>query len=584
MFKLIPASATGFYQEQHNRLIEDPEAINLTDTPTSDLPNVPQTGLNLDGVLTGSGQSVKFDGSDDYIVLPTTGGLATEMLLEDMGQGVEAVKHGATTNNIAFDTWLKIDSTLTAADNSSTIFENTIQRNSASSTTGYDGTYVVRTIFSTSGTDSVPSAPAASAYFLEFIFASNTQHGSLDWDRFQYCVSGANALPLDTWTHVWCEHSVTGANYPHISPSGAHTFKIYINGELNRYKTGENCMREAAGGGNLDPFPTTSNSLSYFGDRSNSFDGRLDEMRVWINSGTTDSIQGIAAVGNIGLSPDEFSSQTEAAEVLTQFTPTADSIAAWWRFEDLSAADLFASVADSVTDVGQHAQSGTPKNFQGTVDFSEETVLVQGISISSNLNVLEGGTVDHGGLVAQHDVQNELLLEESIRNMVSSATNTWSASGGASVGMDENNIFYGSSAFIVNTGAAGQGATQALASNLYFDKNDYTLSLRLFASTGSTSARITFTLGSRGNSASTTAVMHGQYWLPFQVRNTISAELSETSITGEVAIQQLHNGGTDAGSLFSVDGLCIQEGDYSSVFVGPDQLRKGGQLNWVIGD
>ena len=209
---------------------------------------------------------------------------------------------------------------------------------------------------------------------------------------------------------------------------------------------------------------------------------------------------------------------------------------------------------------------------------------MQGISISSNLNVLDGGTVDHGGLVAQHDVQNELLLEESIRNMVSSATNTWSASGGASVGMDENNIFYGSSAFIVNTGAAGQGATQALASNLYFDKNDYTLSLRLFASTGSTSARITFTLGSRGNSASTTAVMHGQYWLPFQVRNTISAELSETSITGEVAIQQLHNGGADAGSLFSVDGLCIQEGDYSSVFVGPDQLRKSGQLNWVIGD
>ena len=110
------------------------------------------------------------------------------------------------------------------------------------------------------------------------------------------------------------------------------------------------------------------------------------------------------------------------------------------------------------------------------------------------------------------------------------------------------------------------------------------MSLRLFASTGSTSARITFTLGAKANSASTTALMHGQYWLPFQVRNTISADPNESTITGEVAIQQLHNGGTDAGSLFSVDGLCIQEGDYSSVFVGPDQLRKGGQLNWVIGD
>ena len=138
MFKLIPASATGFYQDQHNRLIEDPEAINLTDTPTTDLPNVDQTGLNLDGVLTGSGQSVKFDGLDDYVVLPTTGGLATEILLEDMGQGSESVKHGATTNNIAFDTWLKIDSSITGTDTSSEIFESTIQRNSASSTPGFD--------------------------------------------------------------------------------------------------------------------------------------------------------------------------------------------------------------------------------------------------------------------------------------------------------------------------------------------------------------------------------------------------------------------------------------------------------------
>ena len=54
-FKYINAAISGEYQKVLSRLIEDPETLNLTDTPTYNLPDsVPQTGLNADLVLTGS--------------------------------------------------------------------------------------------------------------------------------------------------------------------------------------------------------------------------------------------------------------------------------------------------------------------------------------------------------------------------------------------------------------------------------------------------------------------------------------------------------------------------------------------------
>ena len=102
MFKYINAAISGEYQKVLSRLIEDPETLALSDTPTFNLPNdVPQTGDNADGFLTGSLKSIEFDWTDDFLKLPTTGGLGTEILLEDIG--TYAVKHGATGNNIAFD-------------------------------------------------------------------------------------------------------------------------------------------------------------------------------------------------------------------------------------------------------------------------------------------------------------------------------------------------------------------------------------------------------------------------------------------------------------------------------------------------
>ena len=98
------------------------------------------------------------------------------------------------------------------------------------------------------------------------------------------------------------------------------------------------------------PFPATADAVTYGFDRAISFDGRVDELRLWLNSGTTDTISTLASKANIGIKPEDFNSQTYATEVKSQFAPSGDFLAAWWRFEGISAVDLFASIADSVPD------------------------------------------------------------------------------------------------------------------------------------------------------------------------------------------------------------------------------------------
>ena len=194
---------------------------------------------------------------------------------------------------------------------------------------------------------------------------------------------------------------------------------------------------------------------------------------------------------------------------------------------------------------------------------------------------MSGGSFDHGGLLVINDDQDELLMEEGIENLVSSGSVLWTGVGSGATSLDPFNIFYGSSAFIINTTQAGDGALHTIDySHLLFDRNDYTLSLRGLLTSGSSSARVTFTLGCFAQTAATTAVFDSGDWSPIVIRNTVSADINETSITGSVKIEQLHNGGTDNGSLFAIDGLALQEGDYYSSFVGPDQMRKGGQLSW----
>ena len=578
-FKYINAAISGEYQKILARLIEDPETLDLTDTPTSNLPNgVPQTGQNLDpagSVLTGSAKSIEFDGVDDFLKLPTIQGLGTEILLEDIGQ--ETVKRGATTNNIALEAWIKLDSTITGIDTNSEFFEVTIQRNSVSSTTGFDGNYMTRTIYATTAT--------TSAHFIDFQFASGS--------TFAYSLTSNKSISLNEWHHVWCEYTVSGADQnPRFTPTPKAWMRIYIDGVLDRQQTLDDLNFPGVASSTL-PFPATTDAVSYGFDRAISFDGKLDEMRLWLNTGTANAITALANKGNIGIQPEDFNSQTYATDVKNSFSPSADNLAAWWRFESISAVDLFASVADSVPDITRYGHSATPQSFVGTLDFSEEQTIVAGqavtgitnaVSAQTDLTNLIGGSYDHGGMSVIHDGQNELRIEQGVDNLVTCASNTWTASGGAAVNHDILNIFYGSSAYTINTTGAGQGALHTIDySHLLFDKNDYTLSLRLLLTSGSPSAQVTFTLGDKANRVATTAFMDRNVWIPVVIRNTATLPTSESTITGEVSILGLPDvDGT--GALFRVDGLQIHEGSYPSSFVGPQQIRKGGEISWDIGE
>ena len=577
-FKYINAAISGEYQKVLSRLIADPELLDLTDTPTYNLPNsVPQTGDNADGILTGSLKSIEFDGIDDFLKLPTTAGLGTEILLQDIGQ--ETVKHGSTTNNIALEAWVKLDSTITGIDSNSEFFEVTIQRNSSSSTTGFDGNYMARTIYATTAT--------TSAHFIDFQFASGS--------TFAYSLTSNKSISLNEWHHVWCEYTVSGADQnPRFTPTPKGWMRIYLNGVLDRQQTLDDLNDPGVASSTL-PFPATADAVSYGFDRAISFDGKLDEMRLWLNTGTTNSISTLASKANIGIQPEDFSSQTYAAQVKLDFSPSADFLAAWWRFESISAVDLFGSVADCVPDITRYGHSATPQSFVGTLDFSEEQTIVAGdtvsgitnaVSAQTDLTDLIGGTYDHGGLSVIHDNQNELKIEQGVDNLVTCASNAWTSSGGAAVAADVLNIFYGSSAYTINTTGAGQGALHTIDySHLLFDKNDYTLSLRLLLTSGAPSAQVTFTLGDKANRVATTAFMDRNVWIPVTIRNTATLPTSETTITGEISILGVTNdSSTDVGSLFRVDGLQISEGSYPAAFVGPDQVRKGGEISWVIGD
>ncbi len=576
-FKYINAAISGEYQKILARLIEDPETLNLTDTPTSNLPNdVPQTGDNADGVLTGSAKSIEMDGADDFLKLPTAQGLGTEILLEDIG--LNAVKHGATANNIALEAWVKLDSSITGIDKNSEFFELTIQRNSASSTTGFDGNYMARTIYATTA--------STSAHFIDFQFATG---GS-----FAYSLTSNKSLSLNQWHHVWCEYTVSGADQnPRFTPTPRGWMRIYLNGVLDRQETLEELTRSALGAEGL-PFPSTGSAVTYGYSRALSFDGKLDEMRLWLNSGTTNSIAALADKGNIGVPTNAFNSQTNAAQVKLDFAPSAEYLAAWWRFESISAVDLFASVADSIPDVTQYGHSATPQNFVGTLDYSEEATIVAGQTVTGlnnavsgqvDLDSLRGGTYDHGGMCVVHDNQNKIILEQGADNLVTCASNTWSSSGGAAVNYDVLNIFMGSSAYTINTTGPGQGAVHTISySHLLFDKNEYTLSLRLLLTSGCASGRVSFVVGDRAKVQAVTGVMDRNVWMPIVVRNTAALPTGEATITGEVGIQVLSDSDNSAGNLFRVDSLEIREGSYPGRFVGPAQTRKGGEISWDVID
>ena len=561
-FRFIQPAASGNLQYLISRKIENPDILDFTDTPSDGLTWIFDAGA-IPPVIAGSAKSILFDGFDDHLMLPTTEGLGTEFLLEDIG--FHSVKHGSSANNIMFETWLKLSNSNTG--NTNDFFEATIQRNSVSSTVGFDGIYTSRVVYGSSGGVGDPDF-LTSGHFIDFQYASGSD---MAWS-----LTSAFSIISEEWNHI-----VT--SYTSGETGAKSNMKIWVNGLLDREQT-LNELTELALEGETNALPATAAPL--IARNSISFGGRLDEMRMWLNSGTPESHNVLASVSSLGLVPEYLNNETQL-----DFAPSADYMAAWWRFESVSAIDLLSNLPDSIIDTTQYLHTATPINFTGTLDFSEEQSIIYGVSASGDLTSLKGGTVDHGGMLLFDNIDGTMTSEEGTENLIKESFNIWSASGDAVVNPDNLQIYTGSSAVRVNTNSSGGGAKHIFDYNLenIYDRNTYTCSMRLLGSTGSATARICFIMGDAGNSATTTAVMDRNIWKPFYIRNTVSANINETTITGSVTVQQLYQketGGVDndIGSLFNIDSLSIHEGDAPSHFVAPDEIRKSGQIYWDIGD
>lgn len=492
-FSFINQVASGTYQSILQRLIDDPETINLTESTPS----------------VNSSQSIPFDGQQESIRLDTT------IVTNNIGAS------GASASNVAFEAWILPNVT---GQSHNTFFDTSMIRSISATTTSFDGFYSGH-VLTTGGFN-----------YIDF---------RIDHD-ISYSLTSDASIASDTWTHVYCEYA-----------SGSQTMSLYINGTLDRSHTTQ--------------LPTASSITSVaLGQRGITFGGRIDELRLWIATGSASSIGRLASATSIGIPPEDIS-------VLNDFTPSANTMAGWWRLESVSAFQLFSGVEDSIIDSTQYEHHGTPSGFQGSDSIATTNVIIQGLSASGDLNHLLGGTLDHGGLSVIDNGDNTIKLDMGVESLQKEEFYQWASTGtGVLANVDSNNIFFGASATRVNTTSADTGVYQDItASGLLYKDNQYTCSIRLRSITGSLSARVIFKLGE--SASSITAVMNTKTWEPFYITHRLVGD----TLTGRVTVTQL-NEADNAGALWQMDGFDVVEGDYPAPFIGPTRVRKSGQIYWQI--
>lgn len=539
-FRFIEPEADGTFQYVLSRAIEDPDTIDLTDTPTNGV-----TGL-WNGNLTGSKQSIEFEGVGERMLLPTSEGLGTEFLLDSVSNAA------AAASGIMFETWMKIETPSPLAGEVLEWFDATIQRNELVTTVGYDGIYSNRLVY----TD--PEGDSSSAWYLDFQFAYDT--------NIALSLTSAGPIATDTWKHI-----VT--MYTSGDPFNTGLLSIYVDGVLERSETVANL--DLWGNPSL-ALPSTGSPLPVR-ESSVNFRGKLDEMRLWSITASDNAINELASLTSIGLYTDQ---ADPLSRMFVECSPSADYCVGWWRFESISAFQIFASVPESVVDSTSNNHNATPIFFEGATDFSDEQHGIFGGA--SAFPLLRTGTPDNGGLLVLDNLNTTLTFEEGVQNLVVEVDNEWTAStGNESVTVDDKQIWTGTSGVRVRTFAADQGAIHDIdyCSEFLFDNNDYVCQLRLLNTSGSTSARVVFTLGHLSNSAAVTATTEKFKWDPVIIRNTVSADANETSITGRVTVQSL-----SGPAEWNIDALMLSEGTHPPAFVAPEDVRKSGQIYWEISD
>ena len=550
-FKFIRPVADGTFQYVLSRQIEDPDVINLNDTPSNGI-----TG-EWNNNITGSLQAMEFEVDiDEQILLPTEEtifGKGTEFLFDGIGQT------SSTAKDIMFETWMKITPSVYEGGTVMDWFDATVQRNELTTTYGFDGIYSNRLVY----TD--PDGDSTSGWFVDFQFASAS---NMAWS-----CSSNNPLTEDTWHHIM-------TSYTSGDPDSTGLMSIYVDGVLDRQVTLSDLDTWA--NGNTFELPPTAEPLAFRGGVS--FKGKLDEMRLWINtSGSPDSINTLASVTSIGAFPEDMNNITEQ-----DFAPSGDKMVGWWRFESISAFEIFAAVPGSILDSTDYGHNGTPLFFEGSTDFSDEQHGIFGGA--SAFPLLKPGTPDNGGLLVVDNLNTSITIEEGVDNIVDPDFNTWSVIGDAEVRNDDKQIWSGTSGVKVQTYLNDAGVQHEVNyHDFFYDKNNYTCSLRMLHTSGSVSAKVSFSMGHPDNVVSTTAVINKRTWTPVVLRNSVCADFNASTITGLVTVTQLSDvipsvSAIENGMRFNIDGLMIQEGDYYSAFVAPKHLRKSGQIHWKLSD
>jgi hypothetical protein len=494
-FKFIEASATGNFQTLFNRLIEDPETIDLT-TDTA--------GPN-------SSQAIPFDGIDDSVRFNNI------ILVQNIGTS------GASAENIAFDGFIKND--VATASQRLTWFDASIMRSESAMVSGFDGIYSSSIVLSSDNKK-----------YVEF----RIHHGEL---ATEYSLTSDTSIDTTSWHHIWCEYA-----------SGAQEMRIYID--------------TATAGVSSQTISSLTDvaSVTPLGARGVSFGGRLDELRLWIATGSASAIGKLGGVTGIDSAPEDIA-------ILNEFQPSADTLAAWWKFDTVSAIQLFSSVSGSIIDSTVNGHIGTPSGFKGSDIISSETTIVSGVSASGDLKNILGGSLDHGGLTISDPGDGKIKFDSGSENLINEVNNSWIATGASVVvTVDDNNIFYGASGVKINTNAINKGAYQDISNSaLLFVNNTYTCSFRYRVVSGSSSAQVNFKLGD--TLTSITAHSNLNTWKPIIIRNTVAG-----TATGRIEVLTLSE------SLIQIDGLQVIEGDYPATFIGPSRIRKSSQVVWPVID
>jgi len=546
--KFIIPSATGQMQGSIlARVIEDVTTIDLGDNPDN--------GTDLNQV------SIPFDGTNDHIVVEGDG-----VIITDFAKPMIGPDDGSNSSRIAFDGWFKCSDTGVR----NYIFDYSIQRQVLSAAavqtvSGFDGIYQAFIL----------KDGASNEGRFEFRITQGTSYSATGTTS----LSSGSVGDGTPFYHYYCDYS-----------QATSTMRAYINGSEQFTKS------FSAFDGNSNS-AMSGNGIAY-SLAADTFNGVLDELRIWSQTAAASSIGILCSVTSIGLDPSTITSSADIDH---------DNLISWWRFESTEAGELFNATPSSIEDyafsdsgnltaltastTSLSATWGTPSGFAGADLPLNLNVIVSGLSATGNLIAAQGqgdvlfgggGTLDHGGLMTMDSNDSKVLMEPANEPINTLKYGTWTTTGDTTVSQEGFQVWAGASAakVIINDTSNTAGINIPISTSaLIFSGVPYTASMRLRAvprtdQTTDHSVSAIFTVGD--NSVTTAVDLTTTQWLPV----SLSLTAGGASSTGDLWI---YNNASKAESFY-VDGLNIVMSDYPAFFTAPDSLRKGSQLVYHISE